>query len=57
MSKCQKLSKEEVEDIEKALEFFKGELLRNGGMSILAAHHYNAAMEAVKKLENQGDAQ
>ena len=57
MSKCQKLSKEEVEDIEKALEFFKGELLRNDGMSILAAHHYNAAMEAVKKLENQGDEQ
>ena len=53
MSKCQKLSKEEVEDIEKALDFFKGELLRNGGMSLLAAHHYNAAMEAVKKLENQ----
>jgi len=53
MSERQKLSKEEVEDIGKALDFFKGELLRNGGMSLLAAHHYNAAMDAVKKLENQ----
>lgn len=51
MSKHQQLSKEEVEDIRKALEFFKGELLGNGDMSILAAHHYNAAMDAVKKLE------
>lgn len=51
MPENQKLSKEEVEDIRNALEFFKVELLANGKMSILAAHHYNAAMDAVKKLE------
>ncbi|MGG7725843.1 hypothetical protein PGN57_09450 [Klebsiella aerogenes] len=55
MSKYHNLSKEEVEDIRKALEFFKGELLGNGSMSILAAHHYNAAMDAVKKLEKHSD--
>ncbi|WPR95444.1 hypothetical protein SM909_08785 [Klebsiella aerogenes] len=55
MSEHYKLSKEEVENIRNALEFFKGELLGNGGMSVLAAHHYNTAMDAVKKLENQDD--
>lgn len=55
MSKYQSLSKEEVEDIRKALEFFKGELLSSGSMSVVAAHHYNAAMDAVKKLEKQSN--
>lgn len=49
------LKEEEVTDIRHALEFFKVVLVRRDDMTIPAAGLYNAAMDAVKKLESQGD--
>lgn len=53
MSEHHELLKSEIDDIRKALDFFKGVLIGNGAMSISAASHYNAAMDAIKKLESQ----
>jgi hypothetical protein len=49
------LTEEEIADIRRALEFFKTVLVNRGDMGITAAGLYNAAMDAVKKLESQGD--
>jgi|AEWW01.1.fsa_nt_gi hypothetical protein len=49
------LSSEEIDDIRRALEFFKGVLFGYNAMDPLAWHHYNAAIQVLQRLDNDDD--
>ncbi|EQA1621396.1 hypothetical protein V5K00_RS04470 [Enterobacter asburiae] len=49
------LTEEEIADIRRALEFFKQATLKRDDMSLMAAGLYNAAIDAVEKLERQSE--
>lgn len=49
------LTKEEIKDIRNAIDFLGGIIAGTDNESLVAVSIYNAAMDAVKKLENQDD--